>query len=401
VSEELERSMARARDALTRPSIPRQAKPAFPSEAELKAFSMVAGATALFFIVLGLLTGQHEFIKVGMVLAVVGVASLAGRRALQPAPGVGMGATVARDAILDGTASVDMGATISAGAQLREQSVVRMGASVGKGAVLERGATVSWGVSIGAGAVIGEGATVGAGSHVLPGARVPAGMSLSPGTTYGAKGDRARKPQPQTPADPRVARVEAACDKLAAELGASPDSMREVLGDPGRVIVSLRGTCADLLRRESELRRESDTARLDQERAAIAARAEAEKDVQIRESLHGALQAIDGQKQQRESLHLTAERLAAEHTRLLYTLEHLAVQFVRMRSAGADATRAPQELQRGVAQLRDELDAIADALESVNAAPPSAMTLDSAVAPPDATDASQAKSTPQSIKPKT
>src|SRR5215831_18399088 len=129
--------MARARDALLRPSARRLPEPEAPTDAQLKTLSMVTGATALFFIVLGLLTGKHEFIKVGMVLAVVGATSLAGRRALRPAPGVGMGATVARDAVLDRTASVDMGATIAAGAQLREGSVVRMGASIGKNAVLE------------------------------------------------------------------------------------------------------------------------------------------------------------------------------------------------------------------------------------------------------------------------
>jgi acetyltransferase-like isoleucine patch superfamily enzyme len=396
VKDELEKSMARARDALLRPGVttPRQAghKPGALDPAQLKTLSMVMGATALFFIVLGLLTGKHEFVKLGAVLAVVGVSSLAARRATSPGPGIGMGASVARDALIDPTASVDMGAHVSAGAQLKENAVVRMGTFIGKGAVLERGATVSWGVSVGAGAVIGEGATVGAGSQILAGARVPAGMTIWPGTSYGAKGETLAKPReapkPLEPAkaaepvDPRAARVAAACDKLDAEVRASPEKMREVLGNPGQVVESLRSTCADLLKREAELRRESDTARLEEERGVIAARVDAEQDGQIRESLRGALAAIDGQKQQRDSLRLTADRLAAEHMRLLYTLEHLAAQFVRMRSAGADASRAPQELQQGVAQLREELDAIADALESVNAPLPQ-MTRDTAVAPPD------------------
>jgi carbonic anhydrase/acetyltransferase-like protein (isoleucine patch superfamily)/archaellum component FlaC len=383
--------MARARDALTRVSQPRPPQRADPAADQWKVLPPALGSVALLFIVLGLIWGHHGLVTLGLVLAGAGAVSLAARRGLNPAPGIGMGATVARDAQVDPTASVDMGAAIDSGAKLAARSVVRMGAHIGKDAVLEEGATVSWGVSIGAGAVVGKGASVGAGSEVLPGAKVPPGFTLMPGTTYGAKHENELPPPPK-PApidDPRVARVQAACDKLSRELEASPERMREMLGGSGQIVEALRLTCADLIRRERELRLESDTSQLESERAVIASRAAAEADPQIKASLNGALAAIDGQKQQRESLRLTAERLAAEHTRLLYTLEHLSAQFVRMRSAGADIARPQAELQQGVSQLRDELDAISEALEAV------------AVPPPDSDSPTQTSSVQQRSRAKT
>ena len=70
-------------------------------------------------------------------------------------------------------------------------------------------------------------------------------------------------------------------------------------------------------------------------------------------------------------LRVGADRLEAEQSRLVYTLEGLASQFVRLRSAGPGA--APAELQQGLAQLRDRIDAIADALEQVSREAPAAM----------------------------
>jgi hypothetical protein len=63
-------------------------------------------------------------------------------------------------------------------------------------------------------------------------------------------------------------------------------------------------------------------------------------------------------------LKLRADRLEAEQTRLLYTLEGLASQFVRLRTSGS---QQGAEVDTSVAQLRNELDAIADALEEVSA----------------------------------
>ncbi|HET9752324.1 MAG TPA: hypothetical protein VFP52_05165, partial [Myxococcales bacterium] len=128
-------------------------------------------------------------------------------------------------------------------------------------------------------------------------------------------------------------------------------------------------TCEDLARRERELRTEADPAalaRLAEERAALEQRIAGQRDPAAAESLRGALAAIDEQKRQRELTRLAAERLDAEHTRLLYTLEGLASQFVRLRSAGAQAADERPGLERAVEQLRAELDAIAGALEDVS-----------------------------------
>ncbi len=82
---------------------------------------------------------------------------------------------------------------------------------------------------------------------------------------------------------------------------------------------------------------------------------------------------------QRELLRLGADRLQAEHSRLLYTLEGIASQFVRLRTAGGAA--AP-ELEQSLGQLRDGIDAIAGALEEVSRAAPAAMR-DLATGPAD------------------
>ena len=146
---------------------------------------------------------------------------------------IGMGASVASDAVLEPGARVEMGADVGPRAVVRADALVRMGASVGADAVIERGAVVSWGASVQKGAVVEAGATVGAGSDVLAGARVPAGMWLRPGSTFGGKSaqksEALRPPPPVPDSDPRQARVTAVCGKLEVELRAAPERVREFL----------------------------------------------------------------------------------------------------------------------------------------------------------------------------
>ena len=365
---ELQRSLSRTRDALektrTRRPLPKKVQPG-PVATQL-------GVLAIVLLVVAITTRHPWLIAVALIAAAAGGALFVApnlRELLQGGPGVGMGATVAQDAVLEEGASVEMGATVGRRAVIRSRAVVRMGATVGEGAVLEKDAIVSWGATVQSGARVFERAIVGAGSEVLKGAQVPAGMWLKPGTTYGGA-QRALEPRPQAalPAavSPRDARVAAACDKLADELRASPERVREFLGGSEETVAALRRTCDDLARRERELREESEPGalqRLAEERDTLEKRLGAERDEQIRGSLAGAISAIDDQKRQRDQLRLAADRLDAEHTRLLYTLEGLAAQFVRLRSAGV--TERPPELDQSVAQLRSELDAISDALEEV------------------------------------
>jgi hypothetical protein len=175
---------------------------------------------------------------------------------------------------------------------------------------------------------------------------------------------------PGAEADPRTARAQAACDRLEAELRDAPDSVRAFLGDPAATVEALRRSCKNLLEREQALRAESAPevlARLEEEREKLAARIEKESDEPILLALRGAVAAIDEQKRQRDQLRKSADRLEAEQTRLLYTLEGMAAQFVRLRTAGVEARLGPTgELERSGVQLKGEIEAIADALEEVS-----------------------------------
>gem|GEM_PF-6183715 len=286
---------------------------------------------------------------------------------------IGMGASVSSRALVEPGAVVEMGATIREGAIVRTGALVGMGATVGANAVIETGAVVSWGGTVRAGATVGANAVVGWGATVGKGVQVPPGMRLRAGATVSAGWLREHLPgrpvvRPLPGArDPAEERATAACDRLTAELRAAPPQVRAFLGTSESTIASLRRTCEDLLRREQALLTEVDPValgRLDDEKEQLEARLASATDESLRRSLGGAVLAIDEQRRQRNLLRLSADRLQAERMRLVYTLEGLASQFVRLRTAGADAGRASAaSLEQGVRDLGTELDAIADALE--------------------------------------
>ena len=65
----------------------------------------------------------------------------------------------------------------------------------------------------------------------------------------------------------------------------------------------------------------------------------------------------------------TADRLDAELTRLLWTVDGMGAQLVRLRTAGAEVGAAGDlEAARDVKKLQEEIGAIADALEEIGAA---------------------------------
>jgi carbonic anhydrase/acetyltransferase-like protein (isoleucine patch superfamily) len=272
---------------------------------------------------------------------------------------------------------VEMGASVGAAALLERGAVVRMGASVGPRAVLEEGATVSWGASVGEGAVIGAGAVVAAGSNVAAGARVPAHTYLSPGTSWtAALNDDSRLPAAQTrheleaASDPRAEQIRKACDRLEDEYKRAPEPVRAMFGETRATLSSLRRTCLDLVARERALRAEASPeamVRLDQEKAAIEARLAQASDEQVRRSLSGAVTAITAQQGQRKLLQNNADRLEAELTRLIWTVDGMGTELVRVRTAGAELYQgSTAELARSVQQLQDEINNIAQALEEVN-----------------------------------
>jgi hypothetical protein len=182
---------------------------------------------------------------------------------------------------------------------------------------------------------------------------------------------RVERPPP-TVADRDEARLRATCERLLEELETAPESVRRFLTRPRETIETLRDTGVDLLRRERELRAlvdERDAARLDSERRGLLARIEQESDFVTRGRLEAALAALDQQREQRAAILRSANRLEAEQTRLTYTLEGLLTQVLRVKNAGGHEPGAPQALRQSIVSLRDEIGALADALEEVEVAP--------------------------------
>jgi len=166
------------------------------------------------------------------------------------------------------------------------------------------------------------------------------------------------------------ARIEALCDKLLAEVRGGPPVLRDVVRNPEQTVEALRKSCLDLSRRERELRSLSspeDDQRLAREREALESRISAEADEVTRSRLTEALAALDAQRRQRAELLVAASRLGAEHTRLYYTLENLYAQMLRVRSSDAGSSDvAGVGLRKSLEQLGEEMDAVAEALESVH-----------------------------------
>jgi hypothetical protein len=59
---------------------------------------------------------------------------------------------------------------------------------------------------------------------------------------------------PVEAADPRMARVDALCNKLLTEVSSGPGLLREVVHAPEQTVEALRRSCHELARRERELR---------------------------------------------------------------------------------------------------------------------------------------------------
>jgi carbonic anhydrase/acetyltransferase-like protein (isoleucine patch superfamily) len=347
-------------------------------------------ALALALVAVAIATGQWAWVIPALVVGVLAGAALlggatqlldsnlpAGLAAKDPTrPHIGMGADIAADAVVEPGATVEMGATIGPRVVIKRGAVVRMGATVLDGAVLEEGAMVSWGADVRGGAVIGSGAIVGAGATVSDGARVPAGMHLMPGTTWktSATGPRdggspsAAAPEQAVARDPRIARIDAVCDRLEAELRGSSAQLREALGVSDQTVATLRRTCHGVLARERTLRGEAapeTLALLGQEKAELERRIAAATDEAVRRSLRSAVGAIEDQQRQRELFRKSADRLDAELTRLQWTLDGMGTQLVRLRSAGLEAATTETGVVGTLNQLYSEIDALAEGLEEV------------------------------------
>jgi carbonic anhydrase/acetyltransferase-like protein (isoleucine patch superfamily) len=286
---------------------------------------------------------------------------------------IGLGATVDQGATVEPGARVEMGATVQAGAVVRAGAVVGMGSTIHSGATIEQDAIIGWGATVQSGAVVGRGAAIGAGSTVQANARVAENVRIGAGSTVsGQAGDQRSLPGGAShsleagPTDERDARVDALCDRVEAELAATSSGVDEFLKNPRETVLSVRRTCHDLLQRERALRKLLDPAeqeRLTRETTALEARIASESDQITRTRLEGAVAAILEHRRQRDILLRDANRLEAEHTRLVWTLEGLLAHVIRLRTSDGGASSA--ELDRGLTQLREEVSSIASAMEHV------------------------------------
>jgi hypothetical protein len=175
------------------------------------------------------------------------------------------------------------------------------------------------------------------------------------------------------PVDPRVTRVDEICARLERDLKDSPKAVRESLHKPEQTVRSLRDACHALVDREASLRQRlspEDDARLDREQRELESKVAIETDAVTRDRLQAALRLLENQRAQRSELRTQASRLAAEHTRLLYTLEGIYTQVLKAKSAdAASADVVGAGLRRDLEGWANEISAVADALEDVHAPP--------------------------------
>jgi hypothetical protein len=203
------------------------------------------------------------------------------------------------------------------------------------------------------------------------------GVAQLVGGWSGGKKDQVIEGQSTPVAEPaedvaQLARVDALCDKLLEEIRKGPAVLREVVRNPEQSVRGLKDAIHALAKREAEVRAlvtPADGERLQRERAQLVTRRDAATDPVTRERWEGALTALDAQLQHRATLQTQGARFEAERVRLGYTLENLYTQVLAVRSsAGSDDAGA--QLKAGVEQLGDEISAVADALESMQAVDP-------------------------------
>jgi cell division protein FtsB len=144
--------------------------------------------------------------------------------------------------------------------------------------------------------------------------------------------------------------------------------VRSFLSAPGQTAGVLRQACHGLLERELTLRTEGSPealAVLEKESGALRQKALATSDARVRASLESAVAAIEEQKRQRVQMVRHADRLDAELTRLLWTIDGMNAQLVRARAAGAELAAPDAAVAQSVQQLNQEIQAIASALETI------------------------------------
>lgn len=160
--------------------------------------------------------------------------------------------------------------------------------------------------------------------------------------------------------------VDVLCDQLLADLARSPEAVRSFLKKPEQTVESLRRTCRALGERRQQLLAERPAERLEAlqaQRAELLRKREAATDGEARRKLEQALGSLEGQASALERLRQSAERVDGEYTSLLVLLQELRTRVSVARTAGTSTQL--EGLRNSVQRLNTELEAIADALDSV------------------------------------
>jgi hypothetical protein len=160
--------------------------------------------------------------------------------------------------------------------------------------------------------------------------------------------------------------VDVLCDQLLADLAQSPEAVRSFLKKPEQTVESLRRTCRALDERRQQLLAERPAERLEAlqaQRAELLRKREAASDAEARRKLEQALRSLEGQASALERLRQSTERVDGEYTSLLVLLQELRTRVSVARTAGGSTQL--EGLRDSVQRLNTELEAITDALESV------------------------------------
>ncbi len=160
--------------------------------------------------------------------------------------------------------------------------------------------------------------------------------------------------------------VDVLCDQLLADLARSPEAVRGFLDEPEKTVESLRQTCRALDERRRQLVAESPPERLESlraQRTELLRKHAATTDAETRRRLDDAVHSLEGQLSALQRLQQRAERVDGEYTSLFVLLQELRTRVSLARSAGT--TTQIEGLRQSVHRLNTELDAITEALDTV------------------------------------
>lgn len=164
--------------------------------------------------------------------------------------------------------------------------------------------------------------------------------------------------------------VDALCDRLLADLKASPQAVQAFVQQPEKTVEGLRTTAKALDARRRQLEAEeapSRLAALATQRAALITQRSGTADPTTQLKLDSALRSLDGQQAALEQLVVATQRVTGEYASLKVMLEELRT---RVTVARTTTTPATDGVEDSVRRLNAELEAITESLQSMHAVAP-------------------------------